>query len=728
MPTRSEVLRARRRAVGGRRPRCRKGKSCSAACINQNKFCLVDAPTPVAGALPRAVKAIQSRGERLGRKEKQEKAQKQKEFAKGKLQASAELKKQRADYIAQRSELVRDIRKAMLSGDSQKSTELQKRLIDMEGSVGSKLKVRSVGRIDEVDLRRRVGRIKRNLQSMGFKLQQYSQEDRKGSYDKLERKYIKLQNLLKRIGVEDSSTNYEKGAFWKMARMSRKNVRQSNLLETYDYLATKAKEAAQDGNLKEYRKYERSLLKISPRIQQLMGEGRREKIIKGLLWKDEKVPPVLKALREGMDKALASGDLDKYNRLEDKFLRVKGSYERMGGYYARLGNLRNKAGIEVSSVSKKGQVLNEHIDQLKRDTFRAANSRNRREYNSLESKLLKLVPGLEKGSIWKERVQSRVRDYIPKLRQGMRDAAIAKDRKKYNKLERALLRLDPGATKGKIWRETRAAGYLPTLREKLKAAAIAGNRKEYNKLERVLFRMNRDNPSENVKGKVWNRERVGGAISKLAEDMEKAAREGDRAKYDRLEDRFFRIKKKVGNDAIRDIDLRYMSRGDVWREVERSKPLEGMQAMLEKDKRKGVESIKVKGGPDDFSVVSRVLGNKVELKVSPNDTTSFLVNDSYTASGTLSKREEFAITREVMRQYGEIVKQMPDGTVFYVTAASGDGREEMREQAYVKFGFSDPDYNGQMYGMVRNGKMTPIDEDDYRMAKAGGYDDDDYED
>ena len=46
-PTRSQVLRAQRDAVGGRRKRCKRGKNCSAACIQAGMVCLVEFPLPV---------------------------------------------------------------------------------------------------------------------------------------------------------------------------------------------------------------------------------------------------------------------------------------------------------------------------------------------------------------------------------------------------------------------------------------------------------------------------------------------------------------------------------------------------------------------------------------------------------------------------------------------------------------------------------------------------------
>lgn len=47
----AQIKRAKARAVGGRKKKCVKGKSCSATCIAANKVCLVDLPDPVDSAL-----------------------------------------------------------------------------------------------------------------------------------------------------------------------------------------------------------------------------------------------------------------------------------------------------------------------------------------------------------------------------------------------------------------------------------------------------------------------------------------------------------------------------------------------------------------------------------------------------------------------------------------------------------------------------------------------------
>lgn len=50
-PSNSDIRAAHSRAVGGARPRCSRGKSCSAACISRSDFCLVEIPVSPAQAL-----------------------------------------------------------------------------------------------------------------------------------------------------------------------------------------------------------------------------------------------------------------------------------------------------------------------------------------------------------------------------------------------------------------------------------------------------------------------------------------------------------------------------------------------------------------------------------------------------------------------------------------------------------------------------------------------------
>lgn len=50
-PTAGEIRRAKVLAVGGQRPRCKKGKACSAACIDPGESCLVEFPDPASVGL-----------------------------------------------------------------------------------------------------------------------------------------------------------------------------------------------------------------------------------------------------------------------------------------------------------------------------------------------------------------------------------------------------------------------------------------------------------------------------------------------------------------------------------------------------------------------------------------------------------------------------------------------------------------------------------------------------
>lgn len=46
-PSSAQIRSAQQKAVGGAKPRCIKGKSCSAACIEARDRCLIDFPITV---------------------------------------------------------------------------------------------------------------------------------------------------------------------------------------------------------------------------------------------------------------------------------------------------------------------------------------------------------------------------------------------------------------------------------------------------------------------------------------------------------------------------------------------------------------------------------------------------------------------------------------------------------------------------------------------------------
>ena len=61
-PTASGIRAAKSRATGGGRKRCKKGKNCSAACIQAGMYCLVEMPEPAAASLGKLSKFLVSRG------------------------------------------------------------------------------------------------------------------------------------------------------------------------------------------------------------------------------------------------------------------------------------------------------------------------------------------------------------------------------------------------------------------------------------------------------------------------------------------------------------------------------------------------------------------------------------------------------------------------------------------------------------------------------------------
>lgn len=725
MASPGDIRRARARAVGGKRDRCKRGKPCSAACVARWKTCLSEMPAPIQGAIPKAINAIQNRKERLGPKERRQAQQKRREFVKGRAAESAKLKEQRREFTKKRNSLTIQLKRAIIAGDAEKENDLRSRIKSADNVVGRRLKVPEAKPVDS-------GKVKEAFEEAGrsyFKrimglrkrMVEAAQPTERGArpnkqlYDKLESKLERLLNKDTSLGsnlsaMRDIKRNFSKGWEWGKAQGERRRKRESNFNSAYNSLMAEARKAAEDGDLKKYRRIEGRILKIIEKAGDRMGIATSNRVTKGELWKDTRLPKILANMRQAMDDALSEGNLEKFKNLETKFIRARDNFVSRGAWNS--DRLYTAGGTKMQDG--KGQAISKFIFSLKRDMQIAANSKDRRRYNSLEKTLLKLDPSAEAGKLWKKSVEGRVLDYAVSLRREMNKAIQAGDRRKYNKLERVLLRIDPEEKKGRMWRMAKIESYLPTLEEKLRKAAVDGNRKEYDKLERVLKRADPNNrPFDGEKGAVWNMERINVATSKLKEEMEAAVMSNNREKYDRLEAKFFKMRDSKLGDLIDDYDMVRASKGEIWNTIKNNKAIIDLKNTINEGKRDGVEKISIDGDAKGFSVNSRVLGNKLELSVTPNSSTSFRVNDSYTATDDLPKREVIAIIREVTRQYGEVMRRMEDDTVFRVSAAQGDGREDMRVKAYTTFGFSDPDYDGSMFGVVRNGKVEPSDEDEY---------------
>lgn len=318
------------------------------------------------------------------------------------------------------------------------------------------------------------------------------------------------------------------------------------------------------------------------------------------------------------------------------------------------------------------------------------------------------------------------------LRQAV-EASSGGKRGTYEKLEDRLLRLQQKGgskfgdsrifSKGEIWtvhtsmRLSQRKGAFTKAQDRLldlmRKAAKDGDRKEYVKLERGLFLIQKrtgDKLGSSVafdKNEIWRRMRIEGAKDALKNKLVEAIATDNRATYDKLMGKLERINSKSGSRQ---------SVGDLWDKYQ------GLAQLVYKlnnsslmNKENGVSSIEIKHDTrygQSLEVISRVLGNKLGVHASP-DSFSFKVNDSYLASDNLSRRETFAIIKEVRRQFNKIVENMGDGMAIMVEAAEGDGKEGTRQKGYTGFGFSDPDRRGYMYGIVRRGKMTPSNESEF---------------
>lgn len=236
----------------------------------------------------------------------------------------------------------------------------------------------------------------------------------------------------------------------------------------------------------------------------------------------------------------------------------------------------------------------------------------------------------------------------------------------------------------------------------------SGNAKEYKKVLKAFPKI--QETSKRLKSKYnveelrrrfledWKMARLEGAKRTLKSAMMRAIAADDRTRYDKLKVKLARLEGPS-------------RKGEMW---DTHQGLAHFVTRLNKSDlanvREGVKNLRVSYSASPsfqmLRITSDILGNEVKIDVTPSSL-SFLVNDSYAASGKLSRLEQVAIAREVRRQFQEVVKSIGEGTALAVIAEGSDGKGDMREKAYRAFGFSDPDDEGYMYGRVSGGKVIP---------------------
>lgn len=254
-----------------------------------------------------------------------------------------------------------------------------------------------------------------------------------------------------------------------------------------------------------------------------------------------------KALDADRKDAIAKGDIAKLERTEKKLLEMTG---KIG---SRLG-LKPEDQASLDRFARAASL--DQIVTMKAKLNTLARGLNKRAYDNLEAKLIKLEewatkrfdltrPPTVKGEAWeanKKGRESKKADAIDReiwsLQYKMKDYARNRNRKDYEKAERKLLKLEsirkekfgpgkPLTEKGSIWSNIRADQ------------------------DRVRFIQIRD---------------------KIKADMEKAARAKNRAEYDRLEKRLFKLQDSL-KDKLQLPERSLFAKGDVWDRARKAEDL-----------------------------------------------------------------------------------------------------------------------------------------------------------
>lgn len=215
------------------------------------------------------------------------------------------------------------------------------------------------------------------------------------------------------------------------------------------------------------------------------------------------------------------------------------------------------------------------------------------------------------------------------------------------------------------------------------------------------------------KGVIWGKENLPAIRQKLLDSViREIARENKQG--------YLKVMKKIARigDKLDSYKLQDLGREDLWTNYKGlAQFLTRLKGSDLKNVRPGVTDLKMTFNGSKYGQVvyikSNVRGNALKLEISAEGL-SFTVNDRYTTNKDLPRADKVAIIKEVRRQFTEVTKNLADGTYLAVTAARGDGREEMRQRGYEKFGFPPPSGpDGEMYGVVRNGKIEPTTSSDY---------------
>jgi hypothetical protein len=375
--------------------------------------------------------------------------------------------------------------------------------------------------------------------------------------------------------------------------------------------------------------------------------------------------------------------------------------------------------------------------------------------NAVQSKVAQIkknpervIPG-KKQDAFKDKKTQQFFLVQAKLRSQLFTLAAKGDKKRYDQVEKKLLALQESANrnlgkqikknpyyesvnKKEIWgsekgsregvRRTKYQELKDFYLRNMKIHAKDGNKKLYDNLEEKLLRIQEKAGAKLgdtnlvAKGSTWETIRKGvrsdkykKVVSGLNRQLKRAALTGDRKAYGEIEKKLAKVASRTGsklgfNDSVKE--------GEMWARYEGTLPNKLGQGLAKPGSKTTME-VQDLGG---LTLNTMILGNKLSLGIKPYSL-DFKVNDSYLDMGNLSMREKVAIIRELKKQFPEVISNMREGTVLEVSASRGDGKHDMREGAYIDFGFSTPNRWGAMFGRVENGKVVAIDHDEYKQKK-----------
>jgi hypothetical protein len=750
-PSESDIRKAHATAVGGQPKRCSKGKNCSAACIERADYCLVELPVSVSKETARLRDSLQKAGDMSpkappllaeptkrgdtreeiydgiynavrklrgfpndkGNIEDEYNSWRNKaiEFNKEIIRQGLEDKVKpinvpvsvervvqiRKNYDTAKKALDADRRDAIAKGDIAKLERTEKKLLAVTGKLGSRLGFKPEDQ-SSLDRFARSEYMQQAI-TMRAKLNILARVLNKRAYDNLENKLIKLEEwATKRFDL--TRPPMVKGEAWEANKKGRESKKVDALDREIWNLQYNMKGYARDRKRGDYDKAERKLLKLEAVRKEKFGSD-KPLTEKGSIWSTVRADQdrvrfiqIRDKLKMDMEKAATAKNRVEYDRLEKRLFKLQDS-------------LKDKLNLPERSLFDKGDVWNRArmvADQsrfsnirsrLLTEMIRAVGERDRKTYDRLEERLLKLQAGL------KDRLQ--LRDYYL-------------------------------VSKGDIWRQQRQNQYNKVRDDiigRMEKAVRVDNRAQYDRLEERLRKLQQaggyKEEKQYGKGEIWKdvrfdvrKEKYIEAREALLGVMRVAALNDNRNMYERAESKLLTLKNKSA-DRFNDYDLRNYQRDSVWRQLYLNEDLRGMQQKLG-------PRVHIDGDREDASLHSFVKGQKITLSFD-QETTSFMINGNYSTDKNLPMPTKLAILKETKRLYRVLFRDIYDeGSEIYVSAYSGDGRGEKREKTYINMGFSPPDSDDSMYGRISGGKVVPSDSYSFNALHGGGDYDDDYED